>query len=63
MEELEVTRYFVAAPGTVVIVAVVPVRLLPSVPVKVVAVADTVWVVKATVAIPLALVVEVAVAN
>ena len=56
----EVTKYFVAVPGTVVIVAVVPVRLLPSVPVTVVAVAEAVCVVNATVAIPLALVVEVA---
>ena len=61
--EEDVTRYFVAVPGTVVIVAVVPVRLPPSVPVTVVAVAETVCVVNATVAIPLALVVEVAVAN
>ena len=59
----EVTKYFVAVPGIVVIVAVAPVRLPPSVPVTVVAVAEAVCVVNATVAIPLALVVEVAVAN
>ena len=63
LEFEEVTRYFVAVPGTVVIVEVVPVRLLPSVPVTVVAVAEAVWVVKATVAIPLALVVDVAEKN
>ena len=61
--ELEDTRYFVAAPGIVVIVAVVPVRLLPSVPVTVVAVEEVVWVVNTTVATPLPLVVEVEVAN
>ena len=38
----EVTRYLEATPGVVVIVSVVPVLLLPSVPVTVVAVADTV---------------------
>ena len=60
---LEVTRYFVAVPDVVVIVLVVPVKLPPSVPVTVVAVPDTVCVVKTTVAMPLPLVVLVAVAN
>ena len=40
--EDEVTKYFVAAPTAVVIVADVPVRLLPSVAVTVVAVPATV---------------------
>ena len=48
-----------AAPATVVMVGVVPVRP-PSVAVTVVAVPDTVWVVSVTVATPLASVVEVA---
>ena len=63
LELEEVTRYFVAVPGTVVIVEVVPVRLPASVPVTVVAVPDTVCVVNDTVAIPEALVVEVPVAK
>ena len=60
---LEVTRYFVAVPAAVVIVALVPVNVPASVPVTVVAVPDTVCVVKTTVAMPLPLVVLVAVAN
>ena len=60
---LEVTRYFVAAPTAVVMVALVPVRLAPSVPVTVVAVPARVWVVKTTVAIPLPSVLLVAVAK
>ena len=59
----EVTRYFVAAPTVVVIVVLVPVSEPASVPVIVVAVPDTVCVVKTTVAIPLASVVLVAVAK
>ena len=54
----EVTRYFVAVPGIVVIVDVVP-AFPPVVPVTVVAVPDTVCVVNDTVATPLAFVVEV----
>ena len=42
LKEEEVIRYFAAVPTVVMIEAVVPVRLLPSVPVTVVAVADTV---------------------
>ena len=59
LKEDEDTRYLVAAPGTVVMVEVVPVRLLPSVPVTVVAVPDAVWLVNTTVATPLEFVVEV----
>ena len=50
--------YFVAAPGTVVMFVVVPL-LPPVVPVTVVTVPETVWLVNTTVAIPLPLVVEV----
>jgi hypothetical protein len=57
-----VTRYFVAAPATVVNVAVVPV-LPPVVPVAVCAVPATVLVVKLTVAMPAASVLVVAKAN
>ena len=60
---LEVTMYLFAAPTAVVMVALVPVKLPPSVPVTVVAVPATVCVVKTTVAIPEALVLEVAVAK
>jgi hypothetical protein len=55
-----VTRYFVAAPATVVNVAVVPV-LPPVVPVAVCAVPEVVLVVNETVATPLPFVVDVAV--
>ena len=60
---LEVTKYLFAAPTAVVMVALVPVKLPPSVPVTVVAVPATVCVVKTTVAIPEALVWLVAVAK
>lgn len=60
---VEVTIYFVAVPAAVVMVALVPVKLPPSVPVTVVAVPATVWVVKTTVAIPLPFVLLVGVAN
>jgi hypothetical protein len=54
------TTYLVAAPTTVVIVAVVPVMLALSVAVTVVAVPLTVCVVNVTVAVPLPFVVDVA---
>ena len=52
-----------AVPGIVVMVVLVPVKEAPSVPVTVVAVPATVCVVKTTVAVPLPLVLLVAVAN
>ncbi|CAM4383271.1 hypothetical protein AQBE111736_14080 [Aquirufa beregesia] len=58
-EDEEVTMYLLAVPATVVMVAEVP-EIAEVVAVTVVAVATTVWVVNTTVAIPLALVVEVA---
>ena len=60
--EVEDTRYFVALPGVVVIVEVTPV-LPPVVAVTVVAVPETVCVVKTTVAIPLMSVFDVEVAK
>ena len=59
----EVTRYFAAEPATVVKGEVVPVRPAPPTPVTVAEVPATVWVVNNTVAMPLAFVVEVAVAK
>ena len=60
---LDVTRYLVALPTIVVIVADVPVRADPSVAVTVVAVPATVCVVNVTVATPLPFVSDVAVEN
>ena len=57
------TKYLAAAPETVVIAGVVPVRLPASVAVTVVAVAAAVCVVNSTVANPLASVVLVALAK
>ena len=60
---LEVTRYLAAGPATVVMLALVPVLAAPSVAVTVWIVPAVVSVVKLTVAMPLALVVLVAVAK